>query len=198
MPVDVAVADTIADGLTSDLHWPSANEANIIYCVSGAIVRFIARRNKRDSCKEMLISTDQLEPLTNDELLDYTASKFLEGINRGGLSRPTEYALMVCVRCWRTSDHIKATPELRKRFLAFTCHRNLFCQTMGRANDRDSQLIIGNYCVNGHDVKIHTVQSCFNCMAKNLVRELTNSASEENDQSSKKRKTAKLKSTVCR
>jgi hypothetical protein len=136
--------------------------------------------------QELLISTNQVEPLTADECLDYTASTFLEDINRGGLSRPTEYAFMVCVHCWRMFELIKSTPQWRQKFWAATCHRTLFCQLMDRANDHKSQLIVDNYCVNGRDVKTLTVRSFFNCMAKNLIRELTNSAYEKRDQPSKK------------
>ena len=96
-----SVADHIADALTTNDHWPSSSDANIIYYVSGAIARSVVRCNKCEHCKEALVCTDStLEPLQFDQTSEYLASTFLDEVNRGGLSKPTEYTFMSALQCW--------------------------------------------------------------------------------------------------
>jgi len=189
------VADAIAEALTND-HWPSANDANIIFYVSGAIARSVVRSTKCDHCQETLISTDELEPLSYDDSTEYMASTFLDDINRGGLSRPTEYAFMSALQCWRVFNIIKSSPDLNNMFLSAKSHRCLFCKVMDRATDNEALLVSDNYCFRGHDLKTLLVRRFFNCIAKNLVRELTNKANRHSEQPPKKRKLAKLQSAT--
>jgi len=188
-------ADIIAEALTND-HWPSSSDANIIYYVSGAIARSVVRSSKCDHCQEALVSTDKLEPLSYDYSMEYTASTFLDDINRGGLSRPTEYTFMSALHCWRVFSMIKSSPDLTSRFLSGTAHRSLFCKVTDRATHNDQLLVKDNYCFRGHDLKTLVVRRFFNCIAKNLVRELTRKANPQPDQPSKKRKLAKLQSVA--
>ena len=53
-------------------------------------------------------------------------------------------------------------------------------------------LVEKNYCFNGHDIKAMIVKRLFNCLAKNFVRQLSNSATQQPEQTSRKRKIAKL------
>ena len=193
------VADFIAGALTND-HWPSASDANIIFYVAGAMARSVVRCNKCEHCKEGLISTDTLTPLSYDESTDYSASTFLDDINRGGLSRPTEYTFMCALQCWRVFNIIKSSSDLTSKFLSATSHRSLFCKVMDRAVDEAGQtlLVDDNYCFKGHDLKTLVIRRFFNCIAKNLVRELTEKANPTSDQPSKKRKIAKLQSVADR
>lgn len=58
-------------------------------------------------------------------------------------------------------------------------HRELFYQIMDRATCNDSVLQFGlnNYfCTKGHDLTKLAVYRFFNCVAKNLVRDMTNRA----------------------
>jgi len=71
-----SVADSIADAITC-LKRPSASDANVLYYVSGAIARSIVRSNKCDSCRALLITSEEMEPLQIDECLDYSAATFL-------------------------------------------------------------------------------------------------------------------------
>jgi len=57
-------------------------------------------------------------------------------------------------------------------------------------------LVSDNYCYTGRDLKTLVVRRFFNCVAKNLVREMTNSANQHTELPSKKRKITKLQSVA--
>jgi len=60
----------------------------------------------------------------------------------------------------------------------------------------DGLLAFGNYCTSNHDLQALVVQRFFNCVAKNLAKELTRTANADNDSSKRKRKVAKLTSQL--
>ena len=155
------------------------------------------RCNKCEHCKEVLTCTDcDLEPLQFDQSSEYKAPAFLDQINHGGLSKPTEYTFMSALQCWRVFTAIKSSSDLTAKFLSAASHRSLFCKIMDRAMDGHTLLVEDNYCFNGHDLKTLIVRRFFNCIAKNLVRELTTKANQQPDNPSKKRKISKLQSTA--
>jgi len=106
---DDHLAVSIADAITFS-HWPSTNDANIIYYVRGAIARSVARSTKCDNCRQLLIAADVLKPTELDESLDYSDATFLDSVNRGvSLSQPSTLS---CCRSTageslRTSEHQK-------------------------------------------------------------------------------------------
>jgi len=107
----------------------------VIYYVSGAISRSVVRGTRCDSCREALVCTEALEPLEIDGSLDCTASTFLDSINRGGLTRPTEYVFELAVHCWCIFEQIRGSQELiiliiRRQFLT---RRNTTKSLQGRA-----------------------------------------------------------------
>lgn len=87
---------------------------------------------------------------------------------------------------------IKATNELKKILLTADNQRRLFINVMERAVVNDGLLAFGNYCTGGHDLQALIVQRFFNCVAKNLVKELSSAANE--DTTNQRRKIAKLTS----
>ena len=192
-------ADAIADALTY-AHCPSSSDANTIFYVSGAIARSVVRTTKCNNCKELLISSDEHEELQFDDVShDYVVSTFLDVVNRGGLSKPSDYTFMLSMHCWRVYDEIKATDELKKQLLAADNQRCLFKKVMERAavnQLNDSLLAFGNYCTSGHDLQALVVQRFFNCVGKNLAKELTATANADSDSTKKRRKVAKLTSQL--
>jgi len=122
----------------------------------------------------------------------------MDTINRGGLKRPTDFTFLLTTHCWRVYEEIKSTSALMKQILSSTCQRNLFAKVMDRASCVQTfghQPIDSNVCSNGHDLNRLIVQRFFNCVAKNLAKELTNKAnppSGQSTKSAKKRKIAKL------
>ena len=93
-------------------------------------------------------------------------------------------------------EEIKASPDFMQKFLAESNHRALFCKVMDRA--RCIQTfghipIDSNVCVAGHDLNRLLVEQFFNCVAKNLVKDITSKANPTSQGPSKKKcKIAKL------
>ena len=191
-------ADCVADAMTC-LERPSANDANVIYYVSGAIARSVIRGTRCDICREALVCTEALEPLEIDGSMDCTASTFLDSINRGGLMRPTDYVFELAVHCWCLFEQIRASQELMSQFLTAPHHRALFIKIVDRVSAPSSQStsfdFFDNVCTSGHDLKELLVHRFFNCLAKNLVKELTNKANAQGRQI-KRCKIAKLQSSA--
>ena len=147
---------------------------------------------------EIHYRTEVLEPLEMPDSVDCIASTFLENINRGGLMRPAEYTFELAVHCWCVFEQIRASQDLMSQFLAAVHQRTLFCKVVDRVSPALCQYVsiaevIDNYCTVGHDLKEMIVQRFFNCMAKNLVKELTNKANAQGRQV-KRNKIAKLQS----
>jgi hypothetical protein len=148
---------------------------------------------------ETLVDSDgDLEPLELDDQLAVGSSPrdFLTAINRGGLSRPTVYCYTTTFQCWRIYEEIKETATLKEKLLAACNQRALFNKVVERAIEVDNGLVMvdANYCTKGHDIREHIWRRFFNCVAKNLVKELTSAANPTNEKSAKKRKIAKLTS----
>jgi hypothetical protein len=193
-----ATADELAESLQC-LRWPSSSDANVIFYVSGAMARSVVHITRCGYCKQELVDPDasQAVQLEEDFIFNHGATKFLDDINRGGLTKPSEYTFMLAVHCWRVFEEINASPPLKSRLLAAECQRSLFVKIMDRVTDIDSlghPLVSENYCFKGHDLKSLLVQRLFNCFAKNAVRKLTSDANQSNQQPAKRRKIAKLSS----
>ena len=159
-------ADSIADDITY-LERPSANDANVIYYVSGAIARSVVRGTRCDSCRDALICTDALQPLEIDGSIDpCAASTFLDSINRGGLTCPTEYAFELAVHCWCIFEQIRGSQELMFQFLTAPHQRALFAKIVDRVSVPSSQStsfdVFDNVCTSGHDLKELLVHRFFN------------------------------------
>lgn len=187
--------ETDADDIATSLSYnqtPSANDANIIYYVSGAIARSVGRVTKCDHCKELLIASDEIETIELDESLSYNASTFLDTINRGGLSKPTEITFNIVMHSWRVYEEIRQSDGLKEKLLKSANQRSLFTKVMQQATV-DGQLLVTNcYCNKGHDLGDLICRRFFNCVAKNLVKDMTTKANPVNKQLSQKRKIAKL------
>ena len=201
-PSSQVCEDSVADDIVDSLqyrHTPSASDCNVIYYVSGAIAKSVVRTTKCDDCREMLISSDLLDPVHIDESLDYSAAEFLNNINRGGLMKPSDITYNIVLRCWRVYEEIKHSPDLNRQLLSATSHRLLFEKVMDRAfgsviTTVDDVAANQPFCTKGHDLKEFLVRKFFNCVAKNLVKEITSKAIWQTKQSSKKRKSDKLSS----
>ena len=143
----------------------------------------------------VLIETEELQPLEPDESLDLQSSTLLDSINRGGLCKPTEYAFMTVVNCWRVYQEIKVTPDLYSQFMGAKSQRLLFTAAMDCAtNDSGDQFAADNFCLKNHPLKQLIAQRFFNCVAKSLVREMTQRVNVGSATSSKRRKMNKLQS----
>ena len=113
LPQTASSVDTVADFLAEAVQFtvcPSPNDANIIFYVSGAITRSVIRSTKCNSCRDSLIDPNGLVTLELNESLDTgdrSVSTFLDAVNRGGLTRPSDYTFMLCVHCWRVFEEMR-------------------------------------------------------------------------------------------
>ena len=189
-------ADDIASSLVFSVI-PTDNDLSTIYYVSGAVSRSVVRSTRCSHCKDELVSSDELD---DSDAVPSAAVEFLDSVNRGGLSKPTEYAFSVSVVCWRIFEEIRSSSSLSSQLLNSTSRqRSLFVKVVDRLADNpfnDCQhLSLDNYCVKGHDLKQLIAVRLFNCFAKNLVKSLTTAACPRNSaQPTRKRKIAKLSS----
>ena len=193
--------DNTSDSMVAKLmygHWPSSHDANIICYVSEAIARSVVRTTRCDHCRESLISTDSLEQLELDASLDHSTSTFLDYVNGGGLSTPTEYTFTLTVNCWRVFEEVRLTAELKSMLLGATSQKSVFCKVMDSATDKQCgmPLVDDNCCFQGHYLQTFLVSRFFNCMEKNLAKDLTNIVNRHSDNPSQKRKLTKLNSKV--
>ena len=189
-------ADDIASSLVFSVI-PTDNDLSTIYYVSGAVSRSVVRSTRCSHCKDELVSSDELD---DSDAVPSAAVEFLDSVNRGGLSKPTEYAFSVSIVCWRIFEEIRSSSSLSSQLLNSTSRqRSLFVKVVDRLADNpfnDCQhLSLDNYCVKGHDLKQLIAVRLFNCFAKNLVKSLTTAACPRNSaQPTRKRKIAKLSS----
>ena len=119
-----------------------------------------------------------------DGSLEYGVSTFLDSINHGGLSKPSDYTFMLTVNCWRVFEEIRSTPNLMNQLLFASNQRSLFVKVMERLvckESVDELLVCDNYCLKGHNLKELLVRRFFNCVAKNLVKDITNKANKVTD-----------------
>lgn len=196
-----AAYDSTADALAESLlfqKWPSESDANIIFYISGAIARSVFNSMKCADCKETLIDPDHLlDPLQLDESpVNFVPTTFLDSINRGGLSRPSEYCYTTTVSCWRVYEEIRSSATLKDKLLGVDNQRILFVKVVERATENGQLLIEDNFCTKGHDLKMQISKRFFNCVAKNLSKELTAAANPPSERPAKKRKIAKLTSKL--
>ncbi|KAG1681471.1 THAP domain-containing protein 1 [Nymphon striatum] len=159
-------------------------DKNVIYYVTGAVVRSHIRQSKFDSCQKIL-SDGPLSPLTEENVdgIDDATKVFLQDINRGGLCQPSSHAFDLCMKAYTIFIVIYNDNELIKWFLSFKNHKEFFMLLYSHFVYSEND-IIGN-CFKGHDFKSIVVRF-FNCLMKNFVKKLSNY------ECNKKRKIEKL------
>jgi hypothetical protein len=91
---DDSTADALAESLTFR-NWSTFSDVNIIFYVSGTIAPSVAKTLKCADCNEAPVDPEHLlEPLQlqqDEPQGHFIPATFLDAINRGGLSRPSEY-----------------------------------------------------------------------------------------------------------
>jgi len=194
---DDSSAEYIVAALTYQQR-PTMSELEITYYVAGAMARSAFRTTRCEDCKEILIDSNpqSLEPLTLEETVIGRAATFLDAINRGGLTRPSEFAFILAMNCSAVYDEIKSTKTLRDKLLGATNHRSLFVKIMDRATCDNQLLAPEFYCMKGHNAKQLFIHGYFNCLAKNMVKDLTIAANPQGEPNAKKRKITKLSSKL--
>src|SRR6218665_1472547 len=112
------LAEAIADSLTLNYEPPCIKRCQHHLYISGAIARSIVRATKCNFCKESLISEENQEHAEIEDSSKREAAEFLNGINRGGLLKPTNFAFMLAMHCWRVFEELRCNADLMARFLS--------------------------------------------------------------------------------
>ncbi len=175
---------------------PSASDANTLFYISGYIGRSICRKTGCECCREAPVGCYNLELPEIDVAVSYVRNILFDSVNRGGLKTPSEFLFMLTVHCWTVYEEIRSNTALLKQFRASESHGSLFFKLMDRATCHDSVVPFGlnSYmCTNGHDLML-VVKCFFNCVAKNLVKDMTTKANPQNGPLSKRWKIDKLSS----
>jgi len=93
-------------------------------------------------------------------------------------------------------EEIRSSSALRGTLLGVNNQQTLFVNVIERATENGQLLVECNYCIKGHNLGEQIAKRFFNCVAKNLAKELTYAANPPSQTSAKKRKIAKLTSRL--
>ena len=169
------------------------SEANVLYYICGYIAK--TRSKYCEDCAQYLRESEFSEPQRPKfDFIDATVKQFINFIDRGGLSRPSLFTYCVSLKCWCVFSEMKKYDELFKMFLDFKYHRDLFQAIVVKSIEMDdsiSDFVMSKmYCTKKHFLLKIIIDFFFNCVAKNIVKDMTNKF--RNDSLMKKRKINKL------
>ena len=163
-----------AESLYGDLHLNTPlteNDVAVTYSVTGFCCRSLVNTYKCEKCKEAAVAATN--NCSNDKIPE-NASEFLKDINRGGLFTPTSEMFEIGCLCWKIFAELCQEP-LRKTFLCGMNHRNVFIEIVNMAFYEGtiiSPWTVLAMCDNGHNILTGFSVRFFNCMCKNLLREI--------------------------
>lgn len=177
---DHVVADILNDKLSLTSS-PSASDLNILFYISGYAARSACRITKCEHCLEALCAENDLPPADLDDSMPISARTFFDSVNRGGLKVPSEFVFRLTVHCWKVFEEIRGNMDMMSQFLSAENQYKLFYMVMDRATCHPSVQHCGlnNYmCTQGHNLTQLVVQRFFNCVAKNLAKQLSTTATQ--------------------
>ena len=159
--------------------FPNENDAAIIFYVCGYCCRSLVKSNKCNACKEAIVEeVDKTLPIM-DENVPPKAIDFYNEINRGGLWKPTADIFNIGILCWKVFAEISMT-ELKQKLLRCDHQRDVFKKIVNISFYDTCAMLpwsFASICSNGHDIIDGIAMRFFNCMCKNLVRDLNESES---------------------
>ncbi len=120
---------------------------------------------------------------------------FLDSINRGGLINPSNLSVSVCLKSYNVFRCI-INGDLKDYFLSSPRQKSVFVQLVKRLLADDEQLCeiaVKTSCESGHNFGDGLTSTFFNCMAKNLVRNLAEKEIQKEKEKRQKRKAEKMK-----
>ncbi len=106
------MAACFADGLRDLLdekRLSKSSDANVVFYVTGALVRSEIAQNKCKECTKMLVSdgdsTKAIPLIKVDGAVSEDVSTFWSEVNRGGLLYPSNLAFSIGLKCWDLHIH---------------------------------------------------------------------------------------------
>lgn len=169
--IDPQVLDSILSKLDLNAVNITKSDLSIIYYISGYICHSIIKTLKCTSCQSLLItSSDAVNMLDS---ADDSVKMFLNQANRGGLTNPSDLCYNACCECWKLFSAITTNTEAKRIFLAAKFHRRLFMELLDAIFNNNVQFCAYSTCEFGHSCFAFIALKFFNCMAKNLVKDLS-------------------------
>lgn len=180
-------AQIFMDELRFDVT-PEIDDCNIIYYIAGYIAHSINKLYKCDLCKNILVKNDSLTTIYENSD-DENLANFLNQLNRGGLSEPSDFLYSICLKCWLIFAEIRDNQMLLFKFLNSENQLGIFKEVISTFLDEDDNICHQTHCEDGHNIIELTVTKFYLCMVKNLALKIN-----ANTHDSRKRKYEKLSS----
>ena len=172
----------VAESIQAELLFnvfPNENDAAIIFYVCGYCCRSLVKSNKCNACKEAIVEeVDETLPIL-DENVPPKAIDFYNEINRSGLWKPTADIFNIDILCWKVFAEISMI-ELKHKLLRCDHQRDIFKKIVNISFYDTCAMLpwsFASICSNRHDIIDGIAMPFFNCMCKNLVRDLNESES---------------------
>ena len=117
-----------AEALQAELLFnilPTENDAAVIFYVTGYCCKSLVKSTRCVECKTATVATivEYVPPLTTT-MHEY-ANKFFDGINRGGLWKPTTELYEIGCLCWKVFAEL-CNSDLKKSFLSAENQQEIF------------------------------------------------------------------------
>ncbi len=138
-----------------DLKCKDTGDANIIYYISGYIAHSMEKGGLCTECAESLRLSKTPPDIVVEDGGDGEGtkaySKFLENINRGGLSTPSDLCYITCLYVFNIFCEIMERQEAKVQFFECQEPRKVFCELVILRLDLDSANDLLNVeCDAGH------------------------------------------------
>lgn len=179
-----------------------STEGQVVYYCAGYVAKSVLSVTNCSSCKDLLQQDNYIDGIELTGSCDtlYDSDGFFEEVNRGGLRRPSDFLLMLSLKCYSIHKLIVSDKELLNMFTLSVNSRNLFCDITCAIAEQDPilDLCLPLYssCEKGHCVLKLCIFRFFNILCKNFVNS-TNNSHAPNDKDNLKRKQTKLSSGSC-
>ncbi len=196
----------ILDKEQLDCKCDKSEDKNIMFFITCYAARSIARTLKCEACVS-LIKEDQDMPLMRIEEEAHSSNhrQFVDQINRGGLSYPTDLFFTLSLHVWCHYQDIAKNKEA-KQFLLESCDpqkvflTNFLCLFGATTETRN---LCEMKCKNEHSfhkIVQQLVVKLFNCFMKNMCAEVNSEVhcKRKGKSSMQKRKISKLQSNASR
>ena len=168
-PVDLSPSVVVAD-------------ANILFYVAGRFSRSLCYNTDCVSCKDRLVAPDceafELSVVNFEENTPETntPTEFLEQVNRGGLTIPSELSFLTCIQAWKFYSKILEEPGSKKLlFSPNVSSQILFQKSLVKflsSTEETKSTFLTDKCQDGHcfeDFASSFFKKIFNLFSKNYV-----------------------------
>ena len=167
--------DEITDYKFEDTMQVPPSDQAIAFYTAGYIGRSIMKNVKCKDCIKMLSADCHLIASDFEGETENVNSEqqYLNLINRGGLTKPSDILFMTCIHAWTLYSHIQASADAYQTLMACCNPRNLFFETfLQKLQLEESISILNAKCLNGCSFKVYLSRisnATFNIKAKNIV-----------------------------